>query len=140
MIGRFIGKSKDIAIGLENNSYLKLLKIDRGNENSQKFVNDFLEIAKNNPALFSDEFNDYKRNEKFHDHRHDQSVSSCLVKLKTDNPILFDDMLNNKYKMHQKAKCSEIFGFSTRILTHEECVKFKIDSSKKYISLFSILS
>jgi hypothetical protein len=56
----------------------------------------------------------------------------------TSNPILFDDMLKSKYKMHQKAKCSEIFGFTTRTLTHEECVKFEIDSSKKYQIITSI--
>lgn len=48
------------------------------------------------------------------------------------NPILFDEMLKSKYKMHEKAKCSEIFGFTTRTLTYEESVKFEIDSSKKY--------
>ncbi|NDB36377.1 MAG: hypothetical protein EB023_13795, partial [Flavobacteriia bacterium] len=36
------------------------------------------------------------------------------------------------------VKCSTIFGFTTRTLTPEECIKFEIDSSKEYQMITSI--
>ena len=48
------------------------------------------------------------------------------------DPILFDAMLRDKENRDKPAKCSEIFGFTIRKLTSEECVKFEIDSSKEY--------
>lgn len=65
--------------------------IFKKNANSQKFVDRYLEIAENHAYLFSDQFNDYNRSPNFHVHRHDQSVSSCLVKLETTNPVIFQD-------------------------------------------------
>ena len=50
----------------------------------------------------------------------------------TSDPILFDELLRHEEMRAKKVKCSEIFGFTIRKLTHEECVKFKIDSSKEY--------
>ena len=49
-------------------------------ENSIKFVEDYYKVVTESPIIFSDYYN-HERCEKFVDHRHDQSVSSCLVKL-----------------------------------------------------------
>ena len=54
------------------------------------------------------------------------------------DPILFDKMLRDEAKRNKKAKCSEIFGFTTRTLTAEECTKFQIDSSKNYQIIINI--
>ena len=54
------------------------------------------------------------------------------------DPILFDEMLREKDKRDRQAKCSEIFGFTIRKLTPDECVKFKLDSSKNYQIIISI--
>ena len=53
-------------------------------------------------------------------------------------PILFDDMLRDQDKRHEKAKCSEIFGFDLRVLTPGECTTFNLDSSKDYFIITSI--
>ena len=53
-------------------------------------------------------------------------------------PILFDDMLRDEDKRHEKAKCSEIFGFDLRVLTPGECTTFNLDSSKDYFIITSI--
>jgi len=65
--------------------------IFKKNERSQKFVDRYLEIAENDPYLFSDEFNEYKRSQKLIDHRHDQSVSSCLVRREAPDTVIFQD-------------------------------------------------
>lgn len=65
--------------------------IFKKNDNSQKFIDRYLEIAENDPYLFSDEFNDYKRTSKLIDHRHDQSVSSCLVRREAPETVTFPD-------------------------------------------------
>ena len=54
------------------------------------------------------------------------------------DPILFDEMLRDKDKRDKQARCSEIFGFTMRKLTPDECVKFKLDSSKNYELITSI--
>ena len=54
------------------------------------------------------------------------------------NPILFDEVLRDKDRRDKKVKCSKIFGFTTRTLTPEECIKFEIDSLKKYQMITSI--
>lgn len=65
--------------------------IFKKNENSENFVNKYFEITINSPEIFSDTFNDYKRIDEFSDHRHDQSVSSCLVKLVVGNAVIIQD-------------------------------------------------
>ena len=52
--------------------------------------------------------------------------------------ILFDEMLREEDKRDKQAKCSEIFGFTMRKLSPDECVKFKLDSSKNYRIITSI--
>jgi hypothetical protein len=49
-------------------------------KNSIDYVEKYYQINLEDPDIFSDEYN-YMRCEKFMDHRHDQSVSSCFVKL-----------------------------------------------------------
>ena len=53
-------------------------------------------------------------------------------------PILFNEMLRDEEKRHEKAKCSEIFGFAIRVLTSGECTTFNLDSSKNYYIITSI--
>jgi len=65
--------------------------IFKKNENSQRFVDRYLEIAENDAYLFSDEYNDYNRTTKLIDHRHDQSVSSCLIRREFANATTFQD-------------------------------------------------
>jgi len=65
--------------------------IFKKNERSQRFVDRYLELAENHAYLFSDEFNDYKRTEVFTDHRHDQSVSSCLTRREFQDAVTFQD-------------------------------------------------
>ena len=55
-------------------------------------------------------------------------------------PILFDEMLRDEEKRHEKAKCSEIFGFTIRVLTSGECTTFNLDSSKNYYIITSIVN
>ena len=50
-------------------------------KNSIDFINKYYEIATTSPDIFSDIHNDYVVNTEYKDHRHDQSVSSCLAKL-----------------------------------------------------------
>jgi hypothetical protein len=52
--------------------------------------------------------------------------------------ILFDEMLREEDKRDKQAKCSEIFGFTIRKLSPDECVKFKLDTSKNYQIITSI--
>ena len=52
--------------------------------------------------------------------------------IETIVPILFDELLRDKDERDKKVKCSEIYGFTIRLLTPEECVKFELDSSKNY--------
>lgn len=54
------------------------------------------------------------------------------------DPILFDEMLREEDKRDKQAKCSEIFRFTIRKLSPDECVKFKLDSSKNYQIITSI--
>ena len=54
------------------------------------------------------------------------------------DPILFDEMLREEDKRDKQAKCSEIFGFTIRKLSPDECVKFKLDTSKNYQIITSI--
>lgn len=65
--------------------------IFKKNEYSQKFVDRYLEIAETAPYLFSDEYNNYNRRETLVDHRHDQSVSSCLIRLEAKEAVTFQD-------------------------------------------------
>jgi hypothetical protein len=58
-------------------------------QNSCKYVEDYYNINIDAPDIFSDIHNESKC-ERFKDHRHDQSVSSCLVKL-NGNFIQLDD-------------------------------------------------
>jgi hypothetical protein len=51
------------------------------NKVSVDLIDKFYEVAINNPVIFSDEYNSFKRKEVFVDHRHDQSVFSVLRKL-----------------------------------------------------------
>jgi hypothetical protein len=50
------------------------------NENSQKYVDEYYRITLDAPEIFSDKYN-HEHCERYKDHRHDQSVSSCLVKI-----------------------------------------------------------
>jgi len=65
--------------------------IFKKNQNSQRYLERLLEITENHPYLFSDEFNDYKKQPENSLHRHDQSVSSCLVKLEVEDPVVVSD-------------------------------------------------
>jgi len=65
--------------------------IFKKNKNSQRYLERLLEITQTAPYLFSDEYNDYKKYEKNQVHRHDQSVSSCLVKLEVKDPVIVSD-------------------------------------------------
>lgn len=73
--------------GKENDSkfrntdiYMNGIIFFKKNTNSQNYIDRFFEISITRPDLFSDEHNG-RHCDKFVDHRHDQSVSSCLVKL-----------------------------------------------------------
>ena len=67
------------------------IMIFKKNENSIDFVNNFYEMAIKNTILFSDYYNEYNKNKDFRDHRHDQSISSCLVNLNGKSIILEDE-------------------------------------------------
>ena len=57
--------------------------------NSQKIVEQYYDLALNHPELFSDEFNDYKRDPSFNDHRHDQTIFSFVRKV--NNVCIIED-------------------------------------------------
>ena len=57
--------------------------------NSIKYVEDYYNINTSAPDIFSDNYNNLN-GPKYRDHRHDQSVSSCLVKI-NGNFIQLDD-------------------------------------------------
>lgn len=58
---------------------------------SIEYVNRFYEISLSNPELFSDKYNEINKNKDFIDHRHDQSVSSCLSKVISNNLVIIPD-------------------------------------------------
>lgn len=58
---------------------------------STEYVNRLYETSINNPSIFSDEYNEIKKNDGFLDHRHDQSVSSCLAKIISNDLVLITD-------------------------------------------------
>jgi hypothetical protein len=69
----------------------------------------------------------------------DNMSKSAIDYIETiSHPILFDEMLRDEEKRHEKAKCSEIFGFTIRVLTPGECTTFNLDSSKDYYIITSI--
>lgn len=76
----YFGKENDQHF-MESDCLMATIMIFKKCQNSIDFVNRLLEIAETEPALFSDEFNEYKKHPNFKDSRHDQSVSACLVKL-----------------------------------------------------------
>jgi hypothetical protein len=60
-------------------------------EISTEYVNKFYEISMDNPDIFSDKYNDYNKHKNFVDHRHDQSVSSCLAKVISNDLVIIPD-------------------------------------------------
>ena len=58
---------------------------------SSEYVNRFYEISLSNPDLFSDKYNGVSKNKEFIDHRHDQSVSSCLAKVISNDLVIIPD-------------------------------------------------
>jgi len=67
-------------------------------ENSIKYVEEFYKVATEAPVIFSDEHNS-NHCECYKDHRHDQSVSSCLVKLNGNFIQLDDHSYGSDYNM-----------------------------------------
>jgi hypothetical protein len=76
----YFGKDNDQGF-MESDCLMATILIFKKCQNSTDYVNKFLEIAENEPSLFSDEYNDYKRHPNFIDSRHDQAVSACLAKM-----------------------------------------------------------
>jgi hypothetical protein len=75
----FFGKDEDISF-IESDHLMATILIFEKNENSTAFVDKYYQITCTNPEIFSDDFNGYNPRPNYKDHRHDQSVSSCLVK------------------------------------------------------------
>lgn len=67
------------------------------NKNSIDMINKFYESAIDDPKIFSDEYNNFKRKEIFVDNRHDQSVFSVLRKLKGTAKIA-DETFSQNWK------------------------------------------
>ena len=65
----------------KTNQLMATILILRKCESSIKLVNDYYHIATTQPSLFSNEHNDYKKQEAYRDHRHDQSILSILRKM-----------------------------------------------------------
>ena len=76
----FFNVDKDIEF-MNSDHLMATVMIFKKCKNSIDFVNKYYEITVNNPDIFSDKYNDYVVNPEYQNHRHDQSVSSCLVKL-----------------------------------------------------------
>ena len=56
---------------------------------SQRIVEEYYDMALNNPILFSDHYNDYNRDPMFNDNRHDQSIWSIIRKM--NNVLIIQD-------------------------------------------------
>ena len=76
----FFGVDKDINF-MSSDHLMATVMIFKKCKNSIEFVDKYYDIAISNPDLFSDKYDDYVVNNEFKNHRHDQSISSCLVKL-----------------------------------------------------------
>jgi len=87
-----------------NSKILELFNIDKNNDTilntpqfvggiiilrkchiTMKIINKWLEIAINYPLLFTDYYNNYKKNQYFIENRHDQSIFSIITKLYINN-------------------------------------------------------
>jgi hypothetical protein len=64
----------------KTNQLMATILILRKCEASIKLVNEYYQIAITQPSLFSDEHNEYKKQEVYRGHRHDQSILSILRK------------------------------------------------------------
>jgi hypothetical protein len=67
------------------------IMVFKKNENSKDFVEKYYNLAIEHPILFSDHYNEYNKNQDYRDHRHDQSISSCLVNLSGKGVIIEDE-------------------------------------------------
>lgn len=76
----FFGKDNDVDF-MGSDHLMATVMIFKKCDNSTEFINRYYDIALNHPEIFSDDFNNYKKRQNFKDHRHDQSVSSCLAKI-----------------------------------------------------------
>jgi hypothetical protein len=74
-----IGEGNDLI--RESGMLIATILIFKKNESSIRLIDDFYKVATERPDLFSDIHNDYKRQNYFSDHRHDQSIFSILRKL-----------------------------------------------------------
>lgn len=90
--------SKENDIEFRNKDiYMNGIIMYKKNTNSQNYIDKFYDITITRPDIFSDIYN-HKHCDSFKDHRHDQSVSSCLVKL-YDFISIDDHSYGNSYEM-----------------------------------------
>lgn len=94
----------------KTNQLMATILILRKCSNSVKLVNDYYQIAITQPSLFSDEHNEYKKQEVYRGHRHDQSILSVLRK-KHGSLIIPDET----YSATDYKKFAHIPILSTRI-------------------------
>ena len=78
--------------------------------NSQKIVDDYYDLAVNSTSLFSDDFNNYKKDEYYSAHRNDQSVFSVLRKI------------NNVYTINDETWAENLEGWNK--LFYEKKIPF----------------
>lgn len=84
-----LGKGEDLEFQ-NSDCLMATIMYFKKTEHSIKYVDKLMEITLEHPEIFSDEFNNYKRIPEFKDNRHDQSVTSCLVKI-MGKAVIFDD-------------------------------------------------
>ena len=104
--------SDDIAIR-KSSQYMSTILIMRKCDATVKLINKYYEIATTQPVLFSDNYNEYKKNPTFRDHRHDQSIFSILRK-QYGSVVIPDETYNGDNAQNWNA-LKHIPFLSTRI-------------------------